>query len=171
MIRRTCLALLAVVALAGCGGDPEPGALPQPAPSAARTSASPSPSPSAEPTSSPTPQRSLSRKQACQQVVEASTDWIYLIGRFADDPSTSSLDADEVERLADKITETLPYLDNETSANAQLLVYPLNHLYTVMTSGENQDIDLENARDVIPDVMRGCRGKADLHGYHSPWDK
>ncbi|MFI7598996.1 hypothetical protein [Actinoplanes sp. NPDC049681] len=113
----------------------------------------------------------MNRKQACQQVVEGATDWIYLIARVSDDPSLQSVNSMELDQLSFKISETLPYLDRTTAEHAGKLVNPLTTLQSVMATGENLDVDLEEARDAVPDVLAGCRGKASLKGYDSPYNK
>jgi hypothetical protein len=113
----------------------------------------------------------MSRKQACQQVVEGATDWVHLVARVSNDPTLQSVDSFELQSLSEKISETLPYLGGGTANHARELVAPLDALYGVMTTGVNESITLEEGRDAVSLVMKGCRGKASLEGYNSPYDR
>jgi hypothetical protein len=163
---RITVAALAALALTGCAAE-QPAAAPPPATTAA-TTAAPAPSPT---TPSPSPTPTMTRKQACQRVVEASVDWVWLIGRFVDDPAMESIGSSEVEGLATKIRDALPYLDDRTAEHARQMMYPLDIMYGVMTTGQNVTITLEDGRDAVPLVMKGCRGKASLKGYESAWER
>ena len=136
---------------------PRVSGLPAPVSAAASPSATPTTTP---PSPSPTP--TMTRKEACQQVVESAVDWVHLASRFSEDPTLESINSIEVSGLADKIRETLPYLDDATAELARDMMYPLDILYGVMTTGVNQTIELEEGRSAVPDVMRKCRGKANL---------
>jgi hypothetical protein len=167
--RLAASALVAALLLAGCGNDARPATVPAAlATSPAPTTTSPSPSPTATPT--PTQKPTMTRKEACQQVVEGATDWIYLMARVAADPALESIDPSELEDVSMKIRETLPYLKETTAEKARELTVPLDLLHGVMTTGENTDVNLEDAREAIPDIFKGCRGLANLKGYDSPYD-
>jgi hypothetical protein len=112
----------------------------------------------------------MTRKQACRQAAEGAVDWVHLIGRFSDDPSGASTDASEFQDLSIKIRETLPHLPKETKGAAEKLIHPLDIIYGSMVTGENTTIELEEARDAVPDAMH-CASKGSLKGYKSPWER
>ena len=97
-------------------------------------------------------------------------NWIYLADRFADDPSMEDIGSSELTALIDKIRGAQPFLGEDTKWELLELVYPLEQMRGVMETGENMTIELDDAKDAIPTVMKGCRGKADLSGYKSLWD-
>jgi hypothetical protein len=165
---RLAASLAAVLLLSGCGGDAEPAAAPVPTP-ASHAAASPSAAPTtSSPSPSPTP--TMTRKKACQLAVEATVDWTHLVGRFAADPSMEDIGSSEVTALIDKISNAQPHLDEQTKYQALQMVYPLEQMRSVMATGENVNIKLEDGKDAIPKVMKGCRGKASLAGYESQWE-
>src|SRR4051794_3462454 len=93
---RASAAAATFLSLTGCGANsdrPSPTAMAT-APSAVPPSPSPSPSPSPV---------GMSRKAACQQVVEAAVDWTYLMARFSGDPSMEDISDTEVQDLEDRI--------------------------------------------------------------------
>ncbi|MEU7909089.1 hypothetical protein [Actinoplanes sp. NPDC049118] len=112
----------------------------------------------------------MTRKQACTQAAEAAVDWVHLISRFSEDPSGASTDASEFEDLSTKIGEALPHLPKDTKAAAEKLIDPLDAIYGVLVTGENTTIELENARNAVPDAMQ-CAGKGSLKGYQSQWEQ
>ena len=176
MRTRYAAALIAVLALGACSSTP------------ADTAAAPAAAPSLDPafdakvmteapppaTLTPTPTRStraMTRKQACQQVAESATDWTYLMSRFADDPGMEEISSMELQTLSDRINETLRYLDKKTADQARQLVIPVDAMYAVMVSQTNMRIQLEQGRDAVPAIFKGCRGQADLSGYESPYKR
>jgi hypothetical protein len=50
-------------------------------------------------------------------------------------------------------------------------VYPLYQMLTVMDTQMDTQIALSDGRDAIPHVMKGCRGKANLKNYESPYQQ
>jgi hypothetical protein len=61
-----------------------------------------------------------------------------------------------------------PALDSRTAADAKDLALPLYQTLTVMNTQVDADIPLNDGRNAVPEVMKGCRGKADLRNYQSP---
>ena len=111
----------------------------------------------------------MTRKQACQQVAEAAVDFTYLAAKTQGNPTLEGIAAGDLQTVAGKIREALPFLDERTAEQARELTYPLDMMYGVIDTGEDATIDFSDARDAVPAVLKSCSGQASLKNYVSPY--
>ena len=161
---RSAAAIASLIALTGCSHGVQPSALPatqashdQPTP----TASSPSPSPS--------PAVTMTNRQACQQVVEASIDFIYLAAKTKDNPTLDGIAPGDLQTVSGKIRDALPFLNKRTADQARELTYPLDTMYGIIDTGEDGTINFADARAAVRDVLKSCEGKASLKDYVSPY--